>query len=605
MIRNFLRGWKTKSQPHWSGTRQRHGRNRRPLRLERLEDRRLLSGGPTIYTVTNTSGLITPGSLVYAIGQANHNPNPAGSMIEFSGLFSTPQTITLKMPLAVTGTAGPITIAGPGANLLTVSGDNAVEVFDVGFAVTGVFSGLTISGGSTPGDNGGGVENAGTLTLSSSTIENNAAGSGLEGGGVYNDGVMTLSGCTITNNKVGGIGANGGGIDNSGTLLVSYSTIASNSADQGGGISNSATLTIADSTVADNSADSLGGGIYNSSSLTAVNTTIADNAVVVGSGGGLYAAGGTTTTLDNTIVALNTVDGIPGEIGGSVSTTSSYNLIGQGGAFGGLSNGVKGNHVGVTSPGLGSLANNGGPTQTIALLPGSPAVDAGSNALDGLATDQRGLARIYHGTIDIGAYELQPATVTAVSVYWGVAGAAALQTASDGLRLLPAGRSTDLPWYGIDKLQITFDEPETLTAAEVTLMSVKGITYGPVTVTGSGENYMITLARPITRPDRVTIVLAGAGIATYTRELDVLPGDFDDYGVVNRADLRGVRYEYLGVTPYTIFGDVLGDGTVDAADLKEERRMVGRRLPRDPSTPLVVLGRSLARELKEMRHHHH
>ena len=97
-----------------------------------------------------------------------------------------------------------------------------------------------------------------------------------------------------------------------------------------------------------------------------------------------------------------------------------------------MTDSLNGNQVGVANPGLGALTNNGGPTQTIALLPGSPAVDAGSNALDGLEFDQRGLARVFNGTIDIGAYELQPALVTAVSVQWGIAGTAALQTAADG-----------------------------------------------------------------------------------------------------------------------------------------------------------------------------
>ena len=90
-------------------------------------------------------------------------------------------------------------------------------------------------------------------------------------------------------------------------------------------------------------------------------------------------------------------------------------------------------------------------------------------------------------------------------------------------------------------MQITFNQPETLTAAEVTLMSARGINYGPVTITGSGETFTITLSQPITKADRVTIVMAGAGIATYTRRLDVLPGDFDGNGAVNKADVNGVR----------------------------------------------------------------
>ncbi|HKI19542.1 MAG TPA: choice-of-anchor Q domain-containing protein, partial [Isosphaeraceae bacterium] len=96
-----------------------------------------------------------------------------------------------------------------------------------------------------------------------------------------------------------------------------------------------------------------------------------------------------TATLDNTIIALNT-DGTGGDAppdnlyldgSGTVSPASAYNLIGTGGGNSGLTNGSNGNQVGVADPGLGTLANNGGPTETIALLAGSPAIEAGSNAL--------------------------------------------------------------------------------------------------------------------------------------------------------------------------------------------------------------------------------
>ena len=101
--------------------------------------------------------------------------------------------------------------------------------------------------------------------------------------------------------------------------------------------------------------------------------------------------------------------------------------------------------------------------------------------------------------------------------------------------LLPAGRNTDLPWLGIDSLQFTLDGPEPLTASEVTIQGLRGIDYGPATITGSGTTYTITFARPIKKADRVTITIAGPGIATYTRRLDVLPGDFHDKGVVTSA----------------------------------------------------------------------
>ena len=104
--------------------------------LEGLEDRLLLSGGPTIYTVNSTgngtSGSGDSGTLPYVIGQANANPNTAGSVIQFDPtVFGSPQTITLSSTLMLSETAGPEVIDGPGASLVTVSGNNAVEVFSV------------------------------------------------------------------------------------------------------------------------------------------------------------------------------------------------------------------------------------------------------------------------------------------------------------------------------------------------------------------------------------------------------------------------------------------------------------------------------------------
>ena len=173
-----------------------------------------------------------------------------------------------------------------------------------------------------------------------------------------------------------------------------------------------------------------GGGIANGGTLTVVNSTIADNTVASGGSGGGWASRGGTATLDNTIVALNT-DGTgsgatPDDISGTVSSTSGYNLIGTGGS-GGLTNGTNGNQVGVANPGLdpNGLQDNGGPTQTIALLPGSPAIDAGSNALavdpttgQPLVYDQRGpgFPRIVNGTVDIGAFEVQVSNVPAVTL---------------------------------------------------------------------------------------------------------------------------------------------------------------------------------------------
>ncbi|MFI5457310.1 MAG: beta strand repeat-containing protein [Isosphaerales bacterium] len=392
-------------------------RNRQLWALEGLEDRVLLS--PTPYMVINSSNEPTVmGSLPWAVNQANNQGSTGYAPADSDGsaiMFNIPTTdpgydpttgswtITLSSTLELSESDGPEVIDGPGGNLVTISGNNAVGAFQVDAGVTATISGLTITGGQAT--NGGGINSAGTLTVTDSTIESSNASN--NGGGIDNLGTLTVTDSTIERSSAGN---NGGGIDNSGTLAVTDSTIESSLAGSSpsGGIENSGTLTLTNSTIADNNS-----GIDNFGTLTAVNTTIAYNAPYFAStGGGLYDETGSTSILDNTIVALNTnTYSAPEDItGGPVSSASAYNLIGTGGS-GGLTNGRNGNLVGVADPGLpAELANNGGPTQTIALLAGSPAIGMGGSTIQGVVvptTDQRGFTRpgYGNGVVDIGAFE--------------------------------------------------------------------------------------------------------------------------------------------------------------------------------------------------------
>ncbi len=512
---------------------------RPPVRLRRLpwveglEDRLLLSGNPTVYTVDNTaSGYLqtssTSGSLLDVINLADGNSNPAGSLIEFDPtVFSAPQTIKLTQTLVLSETPGPEMIAGPSTTPVTISGNDAVEVFNVSNPATVAdLSNLIVADGLVA-DNGGGITNAGLLTITDCTISGNSATLAINGcgGGIYNaqGSQLTVTNCTISGNS----SAYGGGVWNAGTLtisgcaIVANSVVSSNSYAGGGGVANVDQLTMFNCTVSGNSSLGPGGGVYTDSTttLTVTNCTIAGNSADLG--GGIYSTRG-AAILNNTIVALNS-DGVrfgPDEVNGPVPVSGAYDLIGIGNS-GGLVGGTSGNQVGVANPDLGTLAYNGGPTETIDLLTGSPALNAGSVALavnpstgQPLTTDQRGTGfpRTNNGTIDIGAFEHQPlasssgggggsggltgsapAIVAGVTVGWGIQ-TAVLTTASDGLRLLPAGRSTDLPWLGIDELSITFNQPETLTASEVSVVGMTGIDFGPVTVSGSGTSYTIMFA---------------------------------------------------------------------------------------------------------------
>ena len=331
------------SSVHWYGNRARQHararRNRQLWALEGLEGRVLLSGSPTYYTVNLTSDTgaasgtdaypvtgAPSGDLLWAITQANANTNPAGSVIEFDPtIFATTQTITLSSTLELSESAGPEVIDGPSAGVV-VSGNNAVEVFQIDGGVTGTLAGLTISGGSATygdaisnygsltvsgstieGNSGGGISNNGSLTVTGTTIEGNTSG-GSGGGGLFNVGTTTITGCTIEDNSANGQWGGGGILNGGGTLTVTDSTFAGNSSTEyGGAISNApygpATATIIDSTIQDNTA-TLGGGILNNvGTLTVTDTTVSGNSSNLGGG---IDSDGTSTVIDSTISGNST-----------------------------------------------------------------------------------------------------------------------------------------------------------------------------------------------------------------------------------------------------------------------------------------------------------
>ena len=360
------------------------------------------------YLVTSTADANVAGTLRAALSWANLSSNanpinvktPAPNTILFdtTNAFSAPQTIILSSgPLALTNTTTPVAITGSSTIPITISAGGISGVLTVGANVSATVSYLTFANGSatvvTGPSNGGGIDNAGKLTVMNSTLTNNTA---IDGGGIANE---------LTGN-----------------LTLLGSTIAGNSATTGGGIFNAGTLSMTNSTIASNGAYS-GGGIFNAGTMTAVNSTIAYNGIFFGGIGGGLETTTTTAALYNTIVASNNVGTLSGQvasdINGTVATSSAYNLIGTGGS-GGLTNGINGNQV-LVSPataGLGTLASNGGPTQTIALLaasPGqaaSPAIGKGSAKITGVAvptTDQRGVARP-STSVDIGAFQLSTAS---------------------------------------------------------------------------------------------------------------------------------------------------------------------------------------------------
>jgi hypothetical protein len=331
------------------------------------------------------------------------NPGPTGGTGANGGGIYNAGTLSLATCILSGNTGG---MGGPGA---------PQPEFSYYFAGPGGTGGV-----------GGAIYNAGTLRAANCTFSNNSSGPGGVGGGfsvelggisylsaqgspgnggsggaMYNAGTATLTGCTLNGNVGGpgnmnlpsggsgapGNGGSAGAIYNAGGLLLTLCTLDSNAGGtgaipgDGGGIYNSGTATLTASTITRNSATT-GGGIYNASDFGAVNTIFADN------------------------IATNNAPDYYGSF-----SSEGHNLIGNDsgsyGFFAGFNNDLLGTSNAPINPLIAPLANNGGPTLTVALQPGSPAIGAGYDGLlsMGVTTDQRGFPRESNGRVDIGAYE--------------------------------------------------------------------------------------------------------------------------------------------------------------------------------------------------------
>jgi len=399
----------------------------------------------------NTNSCKSPTTACKTIGHAITLAASGDSILVASAIYTENPSISISLTVIGSGAATTIVDGGGVSAVLTISGAAKVSL-----------SGLTIRHGRAP--NGGGIYNNGGLTINNSIVSGNTAAVSCNtsfcsnrGGGIYNNGELTINNSVLSGNEAlaqcvhqcategGGIFNNsgalaltnstisgnsascqlvfpwqrgychsdGGGIFvGNGKVTISKSTISGNGANESGGIDNRGTLTISNSTISGNSAHganalgNYGGGISNGGVLAINNSTISGNSAHGGPGGGIYASNGTTATLQNSIVDNNAGINCTGTItshGYNLSSDDTCKLNGRGDLN---------NH----DPLLGPLQNNGGPTQTMALLPGSPAIDGGnpSGCTDGqghlLKTDQRGMPRPDpedRGGCDIGAYERQ------------------------------------------------------------------------------------------------------------------------------------------------------------------------------------------------------
>lgn len=369
----------------------------------------------------------------FASIQAAVNASAPGDTVTV-GAGTYDEAVTINASLTLTG-------AGPGATILDHNSQ------PTGCACITVNSGTVIISGFTTahGTSGAAIRNSGQTTVTNSLLTGNSGGVGNEAGGV-----MTVINSIMSGNAGGAGNLSGGtltvimstiqqnygtGIDNEqgGTMTVMSTTITNNGSPNqsgGGGVTNLGNLNITASTIVGNQA-AAGGGIQNWGTLTVLNSTITGNTTSAGSmlyvpGLGLIAYAG-AATLTHTTVSNNPAPGVPfpqavAAAGGSVTITDSILANAQGDCFGNASPTSGDYNVTLTScfptpqphdriagAGLGPLANNGGPTQTEAIGPGSPALDAipiGNPHCP--ATDQRGVARPQGAGCDSGAYEYVP-----------------------------------------------------------------------------------------------------------------------------------------------------------------------------------------------------
>jgi hypothetical protein len=550
------------------------------LAVEALEDRTV----PSTFTVTNTLDDGSVGSLRWAVGQAN---SQAGAdTINFdSTVFSTRQTISLTSGQLTLTDVATTTISGPGAGLLSISGNNASRVFAVNGGAAAALSGLTITGGMVT-DRGGGLSNDGTVTLIDCTISGNSADIG---GGIRTYGTTTLSNCTVSGNSAGNIG--GGLFQAAGTTTLSNCTFSGNSAGNlGGGLwSQRSTTTLSNCTFSGNSAGTQGGGlVLAATTSTLSNCTISGNSAA--SAGGVY-SGGSTATLGNTIVAGNTASDRP-DVGGTFNS-SGNNLIGKSdGATGWVGSDLTGTIAAPLNPQLAALASNGGPTQTLALLPGSPAIAAG-NATGAPSTDQRGIGRV--GAVDIGAFESSGFTIAVTSG----SGQATLGNTAFFAPLVVTVTANN-PNEPVAGGLVTFTPP--LSGASATLSPTPAIIKadGTASVTATANDvrgaYTVTASASEATPASFALTnelqptFAGLSSATITYGTSSLA--FTGALVAGATPATGgvtVTISGNGITPLSQSTTIGADGTFSAT-------IITASLPANPSSPYTVISTYAAQD---------
>jgi len=563
------------------------------------------------------------------------------SIIEFCGFNG----CFINLLSALPDISAPMSILGPSRHAIQRSSSAATNfrVFNVTTTGTVNISDLTIKQGNPGNANGGGLQNfgSGTVNVTNCVFQGNVASNGggisvrgtvnvsnctftgnaaSNGGGIYNDaGTLNVTSCTFTGNQAGG---DGGGIanDHFRTAHVSNSTFTGNTANNGdpnasggGAICNGdhnhsfgGFMTVTNTTITGNTALRCGGistaGGAAAGELTVTNSTIVGNSSFYSdSGGGISKDGeGGPVKIKNTIVALNT--GSAGRDVFGFFASSGFNLIGRIDGSTGFTDATDqtGTIASPLDPKLdpAGLQNNGGPTQTIALLGDSPAIDKGSsNSLTGaLTTDQRGqgfsrtfdypfIANVAGGDgTDIGAFE----SLQSYSASRKMHGA----TPFDIVNLLAGPTAIECRSGGATgdfQLVMTFPSPVTVAGnpqAQVTsgtgMIGSGGVSNGgAVTVNGAVVTVPLTsVANAQTIGVTLFAVNDAIGPHNVSTQFSFLHGDTSGNGIVNASDVSQTKVRSGQTVDATNFrSDVTVSGSINASDVSLVKSRSGTALP--------------------------
>ena len=503
--------------------------------MDKLEVRRDTGGEYRIFNVTG-------GSTVTFHGLTISNGRIVGSGMFGGGIQNVNGTVnitdsTIRDNFANQG--GGISNAGGTMNVTnsTISNNTSSAGGGINNSGTLIINDSMISDNSCT-QGGGGLLNlsAGTMNINNSTISNNSSGGGA--GGLFNfrNGVVSISNSTISRNNTGsaggGIAAGESSAGETTTTTLTNCTLSDNAAAFDGGgiyISSGSTFSVANSTVSRNFTGTRGGGIASTSStggsLTAniTNSTVYDNTAIGGDGGGILIGRDSTFNVTNStisgniaskgggitiagpngvgrlksnIIAINTALGFSPDVNGTF-TSEGFNLIGQAdGSIGSFIHPADqpGSSLFPIDPKLdpAGLQDNGGPTQTIALLAGSKAIDTGSaNGLTGaLSTDQRGTGftrtfddpsifySLSDGT-DVGAFERTAATSTPTPTPTATPSPTPTATPTPTPTATPTPTPTPIvPTFEFDQTSYAIDEG-------VTSVNVRVLRSGPAAVSAA------------------------------------------------------------------------------------------------------------------------